>query len=465
MTMLTSLCRIGLIWSAGVVACIAAEPADSVRSSDSVASPSSKAGGGLLQPALTRPEMKARIEALRSRTARLPLPAPSEEELASGRSLVNNGRMRSLYLPPSWQSFAIAGWGSGRRPRTASTAETLNRLQSSPDYGFKTRLFWIVSRANDCQYCLGHQELKLRRIGMTDDQIAALDSRWDLLLPEERPAVEFALKLTTRPHLIVPADVQRLQTGRSPTEVIDIIYTVARYNAVNRWTSATGIPQDQSFGGEEHAPLDTPTSTEFANATSQVAPRHGGERPDWEPWNQVVSQWESARTRTSTVDLPAVAVAQKVVATDTPGIVPPAWLRAISELPIAPEAWRQRQALARDGNTPPQLRAAIAWVTARENRAWYASAHARARFLALGGDEAQLESFAALTKSAAEPGHAEALQFARKLTSMPHQIEDEDIAGLRTHFSDAEVAELIQLTADANAFDRYTEALRLPLEF
>ncbi len=417
------------------------------------------------EPALTRPEMKERIEALRSRSARLPLPGLTDEERAAGRSSVNNGRMRSLYLPPSWQSFVITGWGGGNRSRPAKPTETLQRLQSTPDYGFKTRLFWIVSRANDCQYCLGHQELKLRRVGMTDDQIAALDSRWDALLPAERPAVEFALKLTTTPHRIEPADLAKLQPNYKPGEIIDIVYTIARYNAVNRWTAATGIPQDQSFGGEAHAPLNTPTSAEFASAPSRVAPRKLPVRPEWEAWDAVLQAWETTRTRNPLVELPTALTAAQVLAADTPGTVPPQWFRAIADLPVALDAWRQRQGLVRDGKTSPTLRAAIAWVTARENRAWYAAAHARARYVALGGTESDLSSFAALTEQAQLPGHTEALRFARKLTSRPHEINDEDVARLREHLDDHEVAEIIQLTADANAFDRYTEALRLTLEF
>jgi hypothetical protein len=106
----------------------------------------------------------------------------------------------------------------------------------------------------------------------------------------------------------------------------------------------------------------------------------------------------------------------------------------------------------------------IAWVSARENRAWYAAGHARARYRASGGDEAALYSIADLEKAATTAGHAEALRFARKLTSAPHTIVDEDIARLKQYFNDFEVAEIIQLTCDANAFDRFTEALRLPLE-
>lgn len=417
------------------------------------------------KPALTRPEMKQRIQALKNRTARLPLPAPTPEEIASGRSLVNNGRLRSIYLPPSWQSFVVPGWGgSTNRPRPANTTALLNALQASPDYGFKTRLFWIVSRGNDCQYCLGHQELKLRRVGMTDDQIAALDSKWEVFPNAERAALAFTHKLTMTPQDVGEADIAGLKLHFSDKQIIDIAYTVARYNAVNRWTASTGIPQDQSFGGEEHSQLDTPTSAEFAEVPSKVAPDDVQPRPEWEPVDQALAALTAAQSRTALVELPSIDAARKVLAADTPGVTPPVWLQAIADMPVALDAWRQRQAMVRDGKTDSLLRAMIAWVSARENRAWYAAGHAQARFLALGGDQAALASFAALEKSASQPGHAEALRFARKLTSAPHTIVDADVARLKEHFSDYEIAEIIQLTCDANAFDRYTEALRLPLE-
>src|SRR5262245_10559423 len=62
----------------------------------------------------TRPEEKVALNALRSREGRLPLPPPTEEEKKEaaaraaaagpaasglGGGLVNNGRMRNLYLP------------------------------------------------------------------------------------------------------------------------------------------------------------------------------------------------------------------------------------------------------------------------------------------------------------------------------------------------------------------------------
>lgn len=417
-------------------------------------------------PALTRPEMKQRLEALRQRQSRLPLPPPTEAERASGRSLVNNGRLRALYLPASWTSYVIAGWGRGSaaRPTAGGTTALPNALQAQPDYAFKTRIFWVVSRANDCEYCLGHQELKLRRAGMLEDQIAALDGSWELQPPAERAAFAAARMLTLSPHRFGAAETGSLLSEFKPAALIDVLYTIARYNAVNRWTAATGIPQDQAFGGDDHPPLDTPTSLQFATMESSVTPRQPEARPDWETHEEYLAKIAAARTRSPLVSLPDVSTASAVLAADTPGVIPPNWFRALSGLSVATDAWAQRQARIREGESPLELRLLIAWVTARENRAWYAAEHARLRYAAGGRDTAVLWSFSVL-EAAVSPEWAEALRFARKLTSAPQTIVDADVVRLRQHFSDRQTAEIIDSAADANGFDRFTESLLLPLEF
>lgn len=414
-------------------------------------------------PALTRPELKARLEALKERTSRIPLPPPTAEEVAAGKSLVNNGRLRSLYLPASWTSWLISGWG-GARPATGGSAAALNALQQQPDYAFKTRVFWVVSRTNDCQYCLGHQELKLKKTGMTDNQIAALDVQWDLFPAAEQAAMRAARKLTIAPHRFSGSDLQDLRGYFDDANTIDLLYTIARYNAVNRWTSATGIPQDVSFGGEAKTELNSPTAEEWSDRQSSVAPVDVEDRPEWELREVVQERLQATRMRQSPLNLPSVETATVVLAKDTPGVIPPQWFRAISGMSVAVDAWAQRQALIREGRLPVQLRLMIAWITARENRAWYAAGHARARLLASGCPEESLYSFETFLEAAPADKRA-ALQFARLLTSHPQQVGDADVAALREHFSDHEVAEIIHLTADSNAFDRLTESLQLQLEF
>lgn len=91
----------------------------------------------VVTPAKTRPEMKRRIEALKERTSRLPLPDLTEEQRAAGARSVNNGRLRAIYLPESWQSQRPGSTAKCHvvvdqfRPGRTGEAARL-RLQDSP---------------------------------------------------------------------------------------------------------------------------------------------------------------------------------------------------------------------------------------------------------------------------------------------------------------------------------------------
>jgi hypothetical protein len=87
----------------------------------------------------TRPEMKKLLEELKKSTPRLPLkPLTAEEKKKQGdRPVVNNGRLRQIYLPAE-----LRDQGYSREPDPKMTL----------DNTFKVMLFWLVSRGNNCHY-------------------------------------------------------------------------------------------------------------------------------------------------------------------------------------------------------------------------------------------------------------------------------------------------------------------------
>jgi alkylhydroperoxidase family enzyme len=115
------------------------------------------------------------------------------------------------------------------------------------------------------------------------------------------------------------------------------------------------------------------------------------------------------------------------------------------------------------GRLRPKLKAEIAYVAARHDRAWYALGHAISRLKELGLDDTAIE---ALDQAGNTPPLPEsmALALARKLTVDPALITDADIEGLRAHYSDHEIAEIIYQVTQAAFFDRLTEAAGLRLE-
>ena len=116
------------------------------------------------------------------------------------------------------------------------------------DYPFKTEMFWIVSRTNNCQYCLGHQESKLLGAGLTEDEIAALDGDWSGFTPAQRAAFAFARKLTYEPHRLTDADIDGLRKDYTDPQILEMILSVAGNNAINRWKEGAGVPQSKDGG-------------------------------------------------------------------------------------------------------------------------------------------------------------------------------------------------------------------------
>ena len=424
----------------------------------------------------TRPDLKAQLERSKQSVPRLPLPAPSAQEIAEakaradeakakgqparsglGGGLVNNGRMRRLYLSE------VTGGASAGFSREPDPALTL-----SPT--LKTMFFWIVSRANNCTYCQGHQESKLTADGVTEDRIAALDGDWSEYTPAERAAFAFTLKLTREPQKVDDRDIDALRAHYSDLQILEILVTVAGNNAMNRWTGSLAIPQ------EAHRVYATPTSDRYRTLRSRVAPLDPkadgpacalpAERGPVETRAQVEAALAAARKRAARLPLVDEQQARAVLPerwSDASSALPE-WVRLLANFPKAGKGWVAQVYHAQEkGKLSPRLRAEVAWVTARHDRAWYAVGHARKRLNALGLDD---DAVFALDKpgGSSDPAERAALAFARKLTVDPALMTDADFAGLRSHFSDQEVAELVYQVTQGAYFDRLTEASGLRLE-
>jgi alkylhydroperoxidase family enzyme len=267
--------------------------------------------------AVARPELKVVLEGSKQGKPRLPLPPLTEEEEARAEraakdpggnpmgGVVNNGRMRNFYLAPEFRgefyvrpadaanpdARAILRWGAG------DPAMPL-------DPTFRIMFFWLVARANNCYYCLGHQEVKLKAVGVTDDELAALDSDWSAFPPERAAAFAFVSKLAKTPQDVVAADVDGLRRHFDEAAILDIIFSTGGYCAMTRWTGGLAIPQ------EGHRDYLTPTSAAFRDRPSLVAPldsaREAGEprcrpvasnRPAPEPREVVEANLAAARAR------------------------------------------------------------------------------------------------------------------------------------------------------------------------
>jgi AhpD family alkylhydroperoxidase len=411
----------------------------------------------------TRNVEKEALNALRDRNPRLPLPPPTEEELKQaaaraaergtrpgersrsglGGGIVNNGRMRSLYLPAELR-------GSSGGVRQSDPNMTL-------DYGFTVELFWIVSRVNNCHYCLGHQESKLLSAGIEEPRIAALDSDWSRFSPAERAAYAFTRKLTFEPHLLTQTDVDDLLKYYKPLQALEIAFHVARYNSTNRWTDSLGIPQ------EKHRDFLTETPQEFVNKVTIVALREAPAPRNLPSRTDALAALAAAKNRKPR--LPLASATETAQALDLPASgVGRNWQRLLCNFPVTGKSQAESLLVLQEkGTLPALLKAQIACVCARQDRAWYALAQAQKRLKELGQNE---DAIFALDEPEKLPREADraALAFAAKLTAIPQGMTDADVERLKKHYEPSQVAEIVHRVCQAAFFDRITEAAAIPVE-
>jgi alkylhydroperoxidase family enzyme len=300
---------------------------------------------------------------------------------------------------------------------------------------------------------------------LSDDDIAALDGDWSGLPAKEQAAFAFTRKLTFAPHTLTAEDVVAMRKHYTPTQVLEVVVAVAGYNATNRWTDTLNIPAEESGaffrregGATDLSTFKTPTSTKYKEQLSCVAPAKVPARPALEPRDKVEAIWRENRA-------PLLPLADAKGAAELwPAGSPPNWVRLLATFP---KALKGRvgglKAGMEKGNVSPRLKAEIAWVAARHDRAWYALAVARERLKALGFSDEQMFALDGGRDRLPEAERA-ALALAEAMTVSPWAITDDHVARVRKHFKDAEVAEIVHHACNAAFFDRVTEAARLPFD-
>ena len=425
---------------------------------------------------LTRPEMKQLIEDMKTRKPRIPLPELTEEDKKKlgDRGQGYEARLRYHYTPAAGEGRGGSGFGFGPTGDEATLDNT-----------FKVQLFWLVCRANNCQYCQGHQEGKLLRAGQKEDQIAALDGDWSEFTEAQRAAFRFARKFTYEPNRLSDADIEGLRKHYKDAQILEMILSMAGNNAINRWKEGTGVPQSAGgggFGGKEPADPTakhtylTPTSDKYKSLVTKVAPlaidEKTGEptrktvarRPALEPRDEVEKALATARTRTARLPLADEAKTRELLPADYPKGDLPEWMRLLATFPVSGKA-RILSQLAADekGDLKPQLKAQVSWIIARQDRAWYATGEAKNRLRALGQTEDQIYAldgdWASFT-----PTERALFTAAKHLAASPVVLTDDEVAAMVKLAGARDTVQLITYVTTRASFDRITEAAGLRVE-
>jgi hypothetical protein len=161
---------------------------------------------------------------------------------------------------------------------------------------------------------------------------------------------------------------------------------------------------------------------------------------------------------------PTDAKARELLPPDWPAGPLPGSVRLLANFPVSGKGRIVSQRAAEDGdNLKPVLKAQVAWIIARQDRAWHAAGRAKAKLNELGQTDDQVYKLDA-DWSEFTPAERGLFTAARKLAASPVVLTDADVADALKLTSPRDVVQLINYVTVCASFDRITEAAGLRME-
>jgi AhpD family alkylhydroperoxidase len=108
----------------------------------------------------------------------------------------------------------------------------------------KLQVSLAVSTMNGCRYCVRHQVLGLRRIGVDPAKLVALQKDDAALTPRERTAVLFARQVTGDPSKVSDADWTALTSEFGPRGAVEVLLQTCTFAFMNRFTDNLKLPSE-----------------------------------------------------------------------------------------------------------------------------------------------------------------------------------------------------------------------------
>ncbi len=176
-------------------------------------------------------ELQARLENQRRKTARIRVPTPRELEAAKPPGYTARQR------PSQWSLVCF-----GYVPELAeawSTSMATFFAEAKLDMVFEEGIFWVVTRATDCSYCMGHVEMGWELAGLTPSDIAVrarmlAGNNWSGFPSHEQKAYAFARKLTRAPWTVTTEEIEALKRDFGPERAAVVAWAAARCNYMIR---------------------------------------------------------------------------------------------------------------------------------------------------------------------------------------------------------------------------------------
>jgi hypothetical protein len=192
--------------------------------------------------AISYDQLQTRLEQQRSRKPRLPIPTWDEVKqklppaMAARPTRIIWNLVCSGYVP----ELAVP-WSIATRTMWSET---------KPDRVLEESLFWIQTRAIECNYCMGHCEMLLEVAGLDQKAIAArtkllAGSDWSAFPPAEQRAFAYARKLSKTPWELSAADYKTLEVDFGSDKAMATFWWLCRGLYMTRVSDGFQLPLER----------------------------------------------------------------------------------------------------------------------------------------------------------------------------------------------------------------------------
>lgn len=197
---------------------------------------------------VTFDELQDRLEKQRERKPRLPLPTWEDVK----------GRLpAAMATRPSHIAWSLMTYGYAAELQIPWVIATRTMWSERPGSRvFEESLFWVQTRAIECNYCMGHCEMLLEVAGLDKEAIADRTSKlagndWSAFSPEEQRAYAYARKLSLSPWMLTAEDYSTLERDFGEAQAMSTFWWLCRGLYMTRVSDGFQLPLEREnvFGG------------------------------------------------------------------------------------------------------------------------------------------------------------------------------------------------------------------------
>jgi AhpD family alkylhydroperoxidase len=118
------------------------------------------------------------------------------------------------------------------------------RENASIGRDIQLQVSFAVSTANGCRYCMLHQVLGLRRLGVSPAKLVSMKKDDSQLTPRELAAATFARKVTRAPAAVNDEDFRALKSEFGEQGATEVLLQTAAFSFMNRFTDGLRLPSE-----------------------------------------------------------------------------------------------------------------------------------------------------------------------------------------------------------------------------